>query len=192
MENKLTYKESLAIIAKLIEQYNLKKDRSTPELGRTIIQKLSYFLKSVGVPINYSFQIYYYGPFSQELYFHMNDLCIQEAVKDAGTDINKSNYIPGKRFKDFEKNYKKTITKFKREIDLIVDLFSGLTPQNMELLATLHYIYNVRKNPTMKDNQKSPIINEVYLIKDKKFPKKEITNFYDVMEKAGLFKWSNN
>jgi uncharacterized protein YwgA len=38
-------------------------------LGRTAIQKLVYFSKTLGVPIPCSFEIYTYGPYSDSITF---------------------------------------------------------------------------------------------------------------------------
>jgi|GEM_PF-4107077 len=48
--------------------YTAKQWYNTPDhinLGRTILQKICYFIKSKGVPIDFEFDIYHYGPYSQ-------------------------------------------------------------------------------------------------------------------------------
>lgn len=64
--------------------YTIKKwtEASQIPLGRTIIQKICYFLKSVGVPFNFTYELYNYGPFSFELYDKMDELIADEVIID--------------------------------------------------------------------------------------------------------------
>jgi uncharacterized protein YwgA len=68
-----------AVIAYIIKKWN---ELSDVPLGRTIIQKLCYFVKSKGVPMRYDFDMYHYGPYCQDLYYRMDDMTADNVVKD--------------------------------------------------------------------------------------------------------------
>jgi len=86
---------SNALVACLIKQY---KDESRRPLGRTILQKLCYFAKASGVPLPFRFEIYHYGPFSQEIFDRTEDLLSDGVIEDWSGDPGQSNYVPGSTF----------------------------------------------------------------------------------------------
>jgi uncharacterized protein YwgA len=67
---KLAYSDDLqsAFVAAIIRSYE-KHVGGRHYLGRTAIQKLVYFAKTLGVPIPSSFEIYTYGPYSDSVAF---------------------------------------------------------------------------------------------------------------------------
>src|ERR1022692_4227645 len=65
-------------------------------LGRTAIQKLVYFAKTLGVPIPSSFEIYTYGPYSDAVTFSVDSMLADDVLKDVSKVPQKySNYRLG-------------------------------------------------------------------------------------------------
>src|SRR5713101_10126389 len=81
-----------ALLAYLRKSY---KDVSGRTLGRTILQKLCYFAKASGVPLPFRFEIYHYGPFSQEIFDRTEELLLNGVIEDRSGDPGQSNYVPG-------------------------------------------------------------------------------------------------
>src|SRR2546427_2089202 len=81
-----------ALVACLIRKY---KNVSSRTLGRTILQKLCYFAKASGVPLPFRFEIYHYGPFSQEIFDRTENLLLDGVIEDKSSDAGQSNYVLG-------------------------------------------------------------------------------------------------
>jgi uncharacterized protein YwgA len=81
-----------ALLAYLIKSFNEAGDRT---LGRTILQKLCYFAKASGVPLPFRFEIYHYGPFSQEIFYRTEDLLLDGVIEDRSSDRGRSNFVSG-------------------------------------------------------------------------------------------------
>lgn len=54
------------------------------------MQKVCYFLKAKGVPLDYAFEMYHYGPYSQELYFRLEELVADGIIEDMSSTPKKS------------------------------------------------------------------------------------------------------
>lgn len=61
-------------------------------LGRTAMQKLVYFGKSTGVPVPCSYEIYNYGPYSDQVTFKTDGLLADEILTDTSSSSKYSNY----------------------------------------------------------------------------------------------------
>ena len=59
-----------AFVAEIIKTF--RKQYPSGFLGRTAIQKLAYFCQVTGVPSPCSFEIYNYGPYSDEVKFSLD------------------------------------------------------------------------------------------------------------------------
>lgn len=107
------------------------------KLGRTILQKLIYFVKSKGVPLSFDYELYHYGPFCQELSERVDWLQVDNVIDDKGSG-NESNYVPGSRADEVTENHLDVQNEIL--IDQVVNSFLQKTPRDMELLATVHFV----------------------------------------------------
>jgi len=173
--------------------YVVKKWDSKIELGRTVMQKLCYFLKAKGVPINYSFEMYHYGPYSQELYFRLDELKTYGIIKDVSETSNRSVYAPGDKDSKVLDKYSELLKKYESDIDSILNLFDDFRPADLELLATIHYFKTsyTKFHKKNVDVDKKFVISKVKEAKNNKFDDLLISKAYDALEAAGLFEWNN-
>src|SRR5437868_15143797 len=94
---------------------------ATTRLGKTQVQKLLYFAQKAGVPLEYKYEIYHYGPYSFELSHDLSSLDglgvlnIQNDPSGYGFDISVGKF--GERFKLNEK--------YQKKIDKIVSTFAA-------------------------------------------------------------------
>src|SRR4029077_87352 len=109
-------------------------------LGRTILQKLCYFAKASGVPLPFRFEIYHYGPFSQEIFDRTEDLLLDKVVEDRSGDPGQSIYVPGPNLNPFLDQFRDIIMKHEGTLKRIAAMFSQLDPAQMELVSTIHYV----------------------------------------------------
>lgn len=172
-----------ALLAFIVTEYN---KISPKPLGRTVIQKLCYHAKMRGIPFQYSFEIYHYGPFSQAIYTDMDRLIMSEIVNDQSPDPEISQYIPTEKTAEFLKENASLIEPYSKELSGLIKLFSDLGPRHMELLSTVHYCFKSYKDFSKKTLGREEIIEKVKEIKGDKFSDKDINWAYDALKKHSL------
>lgn len=177
-----------AIIAYVAKQW--KDNNLGIDLGRTMIQKLCYFLKAGGVPLDFKFDMYHYGPYSQELYYRMDELLVDGIIADISQQKSKSVYIPGEQIEELLGNH--DISEHINDIDNIINLFDQFKPNEMELLATIHYIQTTSAKYYGQVPEKDYVVEKVIDIKKERFSKDLVSRVYDVLEIEGLFGWNAN
>lgn len=178
-----------AVLAHTVKQWY-----NTPgnvNLGRTILQKICYFLKSKGVPIDFEFDIHHYGPYSQELYNRVDQLLLDNIFVDESGQPSKSIYKPGCQSEELINMHHDELNKYNHEIKTVIKVFSHLNPTQMELLATIHFFQTTLTKYYRQPPQKEVVIQRVIKAKGDKFSHQTISGFYDILEKAGLFAWSS-
>ena len=172
-----------ALVAYIVKKYN---EVSSNELGRTILQKICYFSKHNGVPLRYNFEIYNYGPYSQELYFEVADFKVDEIIKDESPDEKLSIYKSGTKADELIKKYQKEIDKYKKNIDQVIFLFRQIKPTDFELYATVHYLYlSLTKYYSFPPEIKT-LTKKFKEIKGKKFTNDSIEKAYGELKRVGL------
>lgn len=175
-----------AIIAYIVKKWSEVKTNIA--LGRTMVQKICYFLKAKGIPLDFKFDIYHYGPYSQELYFRMDELLADDIVLDKSEHKSKSKYVPGNQLDELLSKY--NISNYEKDIDDIINLFNQFHPTEMELLATIHYLQNTSTKYYGTPPQKDEIINKVISIKRGRFDRELVSRAFDALEENGLFEWN--
>ncbi len=172
-----------AVVAYVTREWG---EKAHSNLGRIIIQKLCYFLKHEGVPINYRFRLHQFGPFSQELFFRMKELENDDVIRDNIKGAQKSAYIVGDNAEEVIALYHENIKKFKPNMDRIIEKLGKYNfPEKLELLATIHFFYNARLKFNKKAPSKEEIVAEIKGVKNK-FSYEEIEEAYDYLQKNNL------
>lgn len=185
---KLAYSDDLrsAFIAAIVRSYE-KSVGAGHFLGRTAIQKLVYFAKTLGVPVPCSFEIYTYGPYSDAVTFSVDSMLADDVLKDASKAPNKySNYRLGDNAKELLNTYQADIEPHQREIDAVVQSLGSFEPQQLELVATLHFIHQRLKHILRQSPPKDKVLEEFRRIKKDKFRLDEVDGFYNALKEAEL------
>jgi len=172
-----------ALVAYLIDAYTNVSQRNP---GRTILQKLCYFAKASGVPLPFRFEIYHYGPFSQEIFDATERLLLDSAIEDASEDAGQSNYIPGPNLKLLLDRFSAEINQHKRHLRLVAEMFSPLNASQMELISTIHYLYKSHREWFDRAPKKHAVVASVLEVKGRKFSKEIVEEVYDLLRKAAL------
>ena len=177
---------SHAVVTYLVKKYG---ESGQGPLGRTILQKICYFAKAKGVNLPFSFQIYHYGPFSQEVFSVADSLLIDNVIKDASSDPkSRSEYKVGPNAEPLLKKFSPQLRKIKTKLDSVVETFRELNPTEMELVSTVHYVATSTSEWFNKPVSKEEVVNTVMEFKGSKFPKETVARVYDVLSRAGLLK----
>lgn len=181
-----------AIVAYIVKKWNAL---SKVPLGRTVIQKLCYFVKSKGIPLDYDFDMYHYGPYSQNLYYRMDDMTVDGIVSDVNAinsniKTNKSKYVPGDNIDKLLGMFNSDINNFTSTIDTVIDVFREFDHTDLELLSTIHFFQTTLTNFYNKPAEKEEVIMKVKKAKGDKFKDELISEAYNALKKAGIFDWN--
>jgi hypothetical protein len=148
-------------------------------LGKTQVQKLVYFLQDAGVPLEYKYEIYHYGPYSFELSKDMSSLeglgvlNIESDPTGFGFDIS-----VGKFAEKFRLD-----AKYQKKIEKVINQFGLNSAAELEVKATIHFVYSVVKEKAPSTKIKSEVIQKVSALKPR-FNKDFIKNCYLSLEDA--------
>jgi uncharacterized protein YwgA len=154
-------------------------------LGRTAMQKLAYFAKVLDVPLPCSFGIYTYGPYSDTITFSVESLLADEVLADQSTNPKYSNYRTSSNSAELLSSYAEEIEPYKGTIDRVVEALGGFDHNDLELIATLHFVARRQKQRTGKLN-KAEIVAEFKSIKKDKFTDDAIGRWYNALQQAKL------
>jgi uncharacterized protein YwgA len=150
----------------------------TRPLGKTQLQKLVYFLQRAGVPLNYTFEIYHYGPYSFELSQEMSSLdslgvlSIESEPGGYGFDIRLGKFAERFTLDD----------KYRRKFDKVLDQFGTSTAAQLEVMATIHFVNAVMKKRSQ--NTTPAVIKQVKALKPR-FNDHFIKGCYSDLQRSG-------
>lgn len=154
-------------------------------LGRTAMQKLAYFSQALGVPIPCSFEIYNFGPYSDTITFTVESMIADEIIEDASPNSKYSNYRLKPGSSGFDKEIVNSVAPYKQKIENVVKALGKFEPAQLELLATLHFI--AKKIQSLGgEATKEAVVTQFFRIKKDKFPKGEVSSWYDSLKAANL------
>jgi len=126
----------LGILTELVE-------RSSCKLGRTAIMKLAFLLQTLkGVPLDYNFRLYTYGPYDSDV---LNDLGQAEtlgAVKSKMVTYPHGygyEFSIGPNCKVVKSFGRRELSKFNDSINWVLTEFGQRNASDLELLSTIIY-----------------------------------------------------
>jgi len=174
-----------AFITAVVEAF--QKHYRSKYLGRTALQKLTYFSKVVGVPVPCSFVIYNYGPYSDEITFAVDSMLADEVLLDQSPDSSKySNYKPGPNSSFLMSRFHAQLKPYLNRIDSVVSVLGKFNPSQLELIATLHFIDSKLTSKLERAPSRNEVLAEFFLIKGSKFSKTQAESYYEALKKAKL------
>ncbi|MDH4222166.1 MAG: hypothetical protein OEV55_01355 [candidate division Zixibacteria bacterium] len=155
--------------------------------GYIVAQKIIYFLQEAyGVKLPYNFYFYHFGPYDDSLDTHLR-IMKNYGLIDIGVDPKGMGYDIEVK-KDAE-NYieyaKKFIEENKDEVESVLKHFGNYEPKDLELAATIHFVFKNNKQHYRGADLEKVIIEKVQNLKPK-FSKTEIEKEYDHLAKINL------
>ena len=113
-------------------------------VGRTAIMKLLYILQAVkGVPLNYDFRLYTYGPFDSEVLSDLDYAVSLDALSsDVAYSANGYNYKIqlSESANDYIKEASDFLEEYRDEIKWAVNKFGHKSARDLELLSTTIFV----------------------------------------------------
>ena len=82
--------------------------------------------------------------------------------------------------------YQSWIEPYRGKIDAVVQSLGNFKPQELELIATLHFIYYRLKQIGCKEPSKNQVLDEFHRVKKDRFTREEIDSWYDALQHANL------
>jgi len=123
----------LAVLTELVER--------SPKPGRTAIMKLAYLLQTVkGVPLDYDFRLYTYGPFESDVLDDLGQAESMRAVESKIVDYpSGSGYVfgPGPESERVKEMCSSELSKYQDDISWVITEFGSQSTGNLELLSTI-------------------------------------------------------
>ena len=174
---------SHALVAYLVDRYT--QETTTP-LGKAILHKLCYFAESIRVPLLLTFEIYHYGPFSQELCEIVENLSVDDVIIDWSMDTTSSNFQRGPNLEDLLADHADELKRYKGALDNVAKTLSRLTATEMELASTVSYVHKSSYLWNKRPPSRRKVVASVYEIKKTKLNKNMVARVYDVLKNAGL------
>ncbi len=150
-------------------------------LGKTQVQKLVYFVQDAGVPLEYKYEIYHYGPYSFEL---SRDLGSLEGLGVLNIESDPSGFgfdISAGKFADKFK----LDSKYQKKVDKVINQFGLNSAAELEVKATIHFVYSVVKTKVSPGKLQSEVIQKVGALKPR-FTRDFIKDCYSSLERASL------
>jgi len=168
--------ELKVLIAYLVSQIPVK--------GKKAMQKLTYFCSENGVPIYANFRLHIFGPYSNEVAEELGEAVAIEIVKK---ETDGYTYYKGDGAEEILMDRGYAIEPYKDKIKKVLDDFGGLTPLELELYATVHFIATALQG-AYKDVPKERIIRETARAKEGKFSRNQIEGAYGFLLEKGWLK----
>lgn len=143
-------------------------EKSKSEPGRTALMKFAYLLKEVkGVPLNYRFTLYVYGPFDSRVLGDLRRAESQGGVDSALVPFPGGHgyvYSPGPKIEKLKELAEGFLKEYDAEISWVVDEFGDRTAGDLETISTLVYVdSNARKRES--ENFLDELADKVFKIK---------------------------
>ena len=165
--------------------------QSVGYFGRTALQKVMYFLKVLGTPMQYRFEIHHYGPFCDQVSNDVDLLTADGVVTDQArtTSSRYSNFgiDPNGPADELLTRHAVFVKQNKELVKKVVDVFGGLDPRRLELYSTLHYAYRYEIAGKKTVSQEA-IVARFTEYKDDKFSVDEVHAALEVLTKATLIR----
>jgi hypothetical protein len=113
-------------------------------IGRTALMKYLYFLQTLrGVPLEYSFSLYSYGPFDSDVLSDLSSAQLLNIVDVAPVEFSGGygyRIRPGARAKTAKENASGFLKKHQPDIDWVFSKFGTLNSAQLELASTIVYV----------------------------------------------------
>jgi hypothetical protein len=133
-------------------------------LGRTAIMKILFFLQeSRGVPLNYQFSLYSYGPFDSDVLADISSAERLNVLKSTTVYYPSGigyEYSLGSDAESIEELTEDFVTTHTKDIKWALDNFSRRTAADLELLSTILYIAKYQNPKTV-----NKLIDQVEVVK---------------------------
>ena len=149
--------------------------------GRKALQKILYFV-SLETRL-FSYQWNTYGPYSEELKYHIGDMILNKDVRVNKTSPTGYTQYDMKLSDDGKRRLESMtgIQSIDNEVAKAVGLLKGKNPKKMELLASVQYIATCRDG-----KYRNKVYGILNALKPKKFTQSDVNEAESLLQKSQL------
>jgi uncharacterized protein len=134
-------------------------------MGRTALMKYMYLLQIVrGLPLNYRFTLYSYGPFDSDV---LVDLSIAESLEGVATELELYSGGYGYKIKPssnaewLKGRAEKFLSRYSKDIDWVIKKFGSFSSAELELVGTIVYVDRESGGAKKRLEQIARLVHEV-------------------------------
>jgi uncharacterized protein YwgA len=158
--------------------------------GKVVIQKIFYFLRSYSkLPFPYDFYFYHFGPYSDTLEHDLEMMELFGIIK-IESDPKGMGYkivlAENPTSVECEKTAGPFIRQYSEQIGKIISLFGSEEPADLELLATIHYVFERTKELRIEAKRHKQVVLEKVRELKPKFLPEVIEEKYDFLDKRNF------
>lgn len=173
-----------ALVAATVKAANEHHPNCT--LGRTALQKLLYFMKVLGVPMEYDFDIHHFGPFCSDVGSDVEWLLADDVILDKSDKESSSCYKPGENLDELRQQFSERLGKHSSTIQTICKALGEMSPRSLELISTIDFSYRWVKARGGNGPWKPSVIAKFKEIKKEKFTDEDIEKWYKILVETTL------
>ena len=149
------------------------------DMGKVQLQKYVYFLQAAyNVPVEYSFKMYHYGPYSEDL---DRDMTILKLLGYINIDRDADGYgYHLTALDEPDDDWNTIMSPYSESLENATQVFGKLSASDLELYATIHFVNDLNGEPPQQE-----VVNTVHSLKPK-FNESTINTYYALLQHAGL------
>lgn len=152
----------------------------TPRMGKTKLQKLTYFLQeSAGVPLAYRFKMHHYGPFAEALETDLARLRLAGHV-NVSPDSSGYGFQITVNSSASDEEWRGSVAPFSPKVTQILEVFGQWPIAKLELAATIHFVERLSRNATPTE-----VIEKTMALKPK-FGEAYVFSVYDELVRLNM------
>ena len=150
--------------------------------GKKAFQKLVYLAKAMGIPLNYSYEMHYYGPYSEAVAEELEEIYVEDTI-DLAKDSDYI-YVPGEKAKSALLDGQEEIHRNQEILKGLLQRFGEMSPRELEIYSTAHFVWKIQGIFDWS-TAREDVIEEIKKAKYPKFTMEDIESAYD-----NLVKWN--
>lgn len=117
-----------------------------PDIGKTALMKIPFLLQAIyKVPIDYSYEIYTYGPYCATVMSDIECAQMNNLIKintvEYGNGMHGYQIETKEQAKEYLKKHSAIIEANETSVCDILDFFGGMTAKDLELYSTIVFLY---------------------------------------------------
>ncbi len=157
-------------------------------IGRTMLQKITYFGTWLGLETGLKYRRASFGPFAEDLKAKLTRLVNNGLIEE---ERRGSMFVvkPGKTYIDALRLYEKDYLKDERIIERLTDLFSRIDTKQAELAATVHFARQTMKPRNGAKPTEEQLLNEVMEWKKKHRPPYDRSEVAATIRNLAILGW---
>jgi len=149
--------------------------------GKVALQKTLYFIKEIGVPVEADYFMHIFGPFSLDVASRYRVFTARGILKKVQENCGES-FVQGENVEEIKKTGQNFLNSYQDKIDFVLDKIGSLSPVELELYATTHYIIKDRIERGQSAGE-GEVVRDVKAEKGPKFSEEDIKKSYsDIMK----------